>query len=92
MREKRRSKVKFEDDYPRLNPDIAVGSRCKGKRRPMLTVDEKIEIIHKVYVAHEYMKDVAKQYRVGISVVQSLVSKARTNPGFVDDLAGKGEE
>ena len=58
----------------------------------MLTVDEKIDILYKIFVVHEYMKDVAKEYRISINVVQSLVSKARGNPRYLDDISTKAEE
>ena len=61
--------MKIENQYPKINPDTPIKSRCRGCRRPKLTVEEKIDIIYKVFVAYEYMKDVAKEFRVSMNVV-----------------------
>ena len=89
MRERRRKKVRFWDEYPLLNPDTPLNSRHRGRRRPALTVAEKIEIVHKVIVEYEYQQDVAKEFRVSRYVVQALVNKARKNKDFIDELVAK---
>ena len=64
MKDKKRKKVILEEMYPLLNPDVPYRSRFKGRRRPPLTVAEKIDIVYKVLVDYEYHQDVAKEYRI----------------------------
>ena len=52
----------------------------------MLSVDEKICIVHKVLVGFEHQQEVAKRYRISPSHVARLVCKARKKPEFVREL------
>ena len=69
MRDRRRQKVRFGDEYPLLNPDIPIQDRYKGKRRPLLNVQDKVEILYKMLVEYEYQEEVAKEFRVSKYVV-----------------------
>ena len=92
MTERRRKKVIFGDEYPLLNPDTPLSSRHRGRRRPKLTVAEKLEIVHKMLVGYEHQQDVAKEFRVSRQLIQLLVNKARKKKDFVDELIAKRDE
>ena len=47
-------------------------------------------IAHKVLVQFEPQRDVAKEFRIGQSVVSKLIRKAKKNPAFFHEL--KSEE
>ena len=51
-----------------------------------MTVAEKIEIVHKVVIEHEFQKDVAREYRVKNGVINQIVRKARKRPQLLDEL------
>ena len=57
-----------------------------------MSVSEKIEIVHKMLVNHEHLKEVAREHRIGPGVVFSLVNKARKNLSFIDELMSRREE
>ena len=52
---------------------IAPGLRRRQKSRAKVTFEEKLAIAHRVLVEHEFQKDVAKEYRVSIALVSSIV-------------------
>jgi len=54
-----------------------------------LSVDDKINIVHKVLVEFKYQQDVAKEYRISLNHVSQLVHKARKKPEFLRELWGK---
>ena len=64
-------------------------ARRKGIRRPTLTQSEKLAIVHAVVVKLKKVKDVAKEYRVTVSTVGVLVSKAKRKPQFIKELFAK---
>ena len=47
-------------------------------------MSEKIDIVYKVLIDHELLKDVAREYRVGIMVVHRVVKKAQSNPRYLE--------
>ena len=61
----------------------------KGSKRPMLTQQEKLDIVHSVIVKFMLVKDVAKYFRVSYATVTMLVSKSKKNPRFIDELFAK---
>ena len=71
---------------PDFKVDTPVGSRKRRLRRGMLTVKDKIDICHRVLIAFEHHKDLAKQYRVSPFVVCCIVNKAKKNPAFLETL------
>ena len=77
-------KSDFEDleQYPVKEPSAR--GRRKTKR-PALTTAEKIQIINKVMVQHEYQADVARRHRITPSYVSWLYNQAIKNRGFLDD-------
>ena len=54
-------------------------------------MQEKISIAHQVLVQFQHQKDVAKEYRIGQSVVTKLIKKTRSNAAFFEELMAKDE-
>ena len=51
----------------------------RGKHRPVLKPEEKVEIPNAVLVLFEKQKEVAKQYRVSPSTFCQIVAKTKKN-------------
>ena len=58
-------------------------SRKRGKRRPKLSLSEKIGVVHRVIINNHMVKDVAKEFRISQCYVSQLVQKTRRNPKFL---------
>jgi len=56
--------------------------RKKSKRRPKLTIKEKIMIVHKVIHEHHSEMEVAKEYRITRQYVSYLCMKTTRNPKY----------
>ncbi len=56
-----------------------------------MSLQEKIAIAHQVLVQFQHHKNVAKEYRIGQSVITKLIKKARSNAAFFEELMAKGE-
>ena len=52
----------------------------------MLTVAEKLDIVHDAIVKQLLWKDIAKEHRVSISVIAQLISKAKKKPEFIREI------
>ena len=63
--------------------------RKKGCRRPTLTVDEKLKIVHAAIVKQLLWKEIAKEHRVSVATVGMLVGKAKKNPRFIAEIHDK---
>ena len=63
--------------------------RKKGCRRPTLTVDEKLTIVHAAIVKQLLWKDIAKEQRVSVATIGMLVGKAKKNPSFISEIHNK---
>ena len=70
---------------------VPIGMRKKSKRRGPLSLQEKVGIAHKVLIQFKHQKDVAKEYRVGQSVITKLIKKARSNAAFFEELMAKDD-
>ena len=81
--------IKTMLSQPDFKEPVPIGMRRRSRRRAVLSVDEKINIVHKVLVEFEYQKDVAKEYRISIQTVSTLVSKAKKKPEFLRELWDK---
>ena len=57
-----------------------------------MTVVEKVEIVHKVLVDHQLEREVAREHRVGVTVVHRLARKAGTNSNFLQELISQRDE
>ena len=62
--------AKVEDE---IKEDIPIASRRKGRKRPVLTTSEKIDIVHQAIVEKLPFKEIAKEHRVSIGTVSQLV-------------------
>ena len=66
--------------------------RKKGKKRPKLTNQDKIAIIHKVLIEHVPALEIAKEYRISYAYVSLLASKAKKTPDFLREVISVEEE
>ena len=57
-----------------------------------LTLGDKIDILHSIYIDKETHKDAARKHFVKLALVQSLVTKAKRNKNFLADLRAEKEE
>ena len=55
-------------------------------------MDEQIEIGHKVLIQGEFIKDVAKEYRISVSHVSSIVKNIKDDPDHLRKNMRKREE
>ena len=92
---RQRGEVKDIESEMASLPDFAeqvpIGMRKKSKRRGPLSLQEKVSIAHQVLVQFQHQRDVAKEYRIGQSVVTKLIKKAKSNAAFFEELMAKGE-
>ena len=68
------------------------GRRKRLKKRGLLTVAEKIHIVHKVLVDHEKQNEVAREFRVGAVTVNQLVRKVEKKQLLLDEVILKQGE
>ena len=80
-----------ELSLPDFIEDVPIGARKKTKGRGPLKLKDKIEIAHKVLVQFLPYSDVAKEYRIGQSVICKLIKKAKDNPAFLEELQAMEE-
>ena len=62
-------------------------ARKRGSRRPKLTTQDKIQIVHKILYQHHSVKEVAKEFRISQPYASILATKAKRKPGFLAELA-----
>ena len=72
-----------------LEEQVPIPNRKKGKKRPILGTTEKIDIVHQAIVQLLPWKDIAKEHRVSVSSVSNLVTKAKKNPEFIEEVYEK---
>ena len=65
---------------------VSPSCRRRGSKRAKLTVGQKIKIVHKVIHWKVLVQDVAKEFRITSPYVSNLVSKARRNPKFLEEM------
>jgi hypothetical protein len=75
-------KVPVEDTEQREN----TGKSYKGRSQSQLTLEDKIAILHSIFVDHESYRDAARKHWVKQSLVQTLVIKAKRNKHFLAEL------
>ena len=79
--------VKTDDvDMPTVTP---IMNRKKGSRRPVLTVGEKLTILHQAIVQKLPWKEIAKEHRVSKSNVNRLVRLSKKKPKFLEEIHAK---
>ena len=71
---------------PNFQEPVPDGKRRRLKNRRPLSTQDRICIVHKVYVEHEKHADVAREYRVSTQVVASLMLRARRNHAFLREI------
>jgi predicted transcriptional regulator len=65
---------------------VPIDSRQRSRKRVKLTTLQKIRIVHQVMHLKHSQTDVAREYRVTKSAISSLVSKARHNKEFLEEI------
>ena len=58
----------------------------------MLTIEERIQIVHDILVKHRLMRDVAAENQISISLVSSLAKKASRNRMYFKELISGMDE
>ena len=81
--------VKSTAEDIELSQQIPAGRRRKSKTQGPLPMSAKVSMAYKVLVEGETQIAVAKDFRVGTSVVNLLVSKLRKNKCILDELNDK---
>ena len=72
--------------------DVAPGLRRRRQvRKSCLTLEEKLDIAHRVIVCREAQKELAQEYRVSQLVVSVLVGKVRKKPSLLAELLSERE-
>ena len=77
---------------PDIDERVAVGRRQRSKRRGPVTLNEKIDIVHRVLIGFEKHADVARELRVAPSVVAMVIYKAKQKKEVLRELLNKREE
>ena len=85
-----KGKVLQPRDSTLINIQTPIPQR-RVRKPKRLTLQEKVDVVHRVLVSHEKHADVAKMYRVRSSVVGQLLSKAKKKPAFLGELVHKEE-
>ena len=70
----------------------AIDSRKKGGRRGKLSLDQWIDIVFQVIIAHAPTREVAKKHKITESYVTKMCSKARKKPEFLRELLEKKDQ
>jgi hypothetical protein len=66
--------------------DLSIKDYKRGRRRPTLTQQEKLEIAHQCIVGQRKWADVAKEHRVSVGTVSMLVTKVKRKPQVISEL------
>jgi hypothetical protein len=69
-----------EDSGSSWNPKIKRRALCK------ISLEEKIEILHRVLIKNEAQREVAIAMRVKAPMICALVRKAKRNGDFIQEL------
>ena len=77
---------------PDFKEVLPPGLRKPTQGHKRLSVPEKLAILHKVLVLFELQKDVAKEFRLRVQVVSSLVCKVKNNPKLLNELVAHQED
>ena len=77
---------------PDIDERVAVGRRQRSKRRGPVTLNEKIDIVHRVLIGFEKHADIARELRVAPSVVAMVIYKAKQKKEVLRELLNKREE
>ena len=78
--------LKERQKRPELQSDTPPGLRRHIKKSKPLSLDQKLELVHRAIVDGETNKDLAKDFRVSQQVVSLLVSKVRKKPSMLSEL------
>ena len=65
--------------------------RKKHKSR-RLTPSDIVEIVHRVFIEHEYQTDLAREYHVLVQTVCRLVNKVKKQPTLLSELLAAHSE
>ena len=90
--EVRQNKLLADDDFNEWHEPVAPALKRKLKKKPPLTPQDKVAIALKVLVDFDKLAEVAKEFRVSVSYISSIVSKIKKNKAAFDELYAKMEE
>ena len=73
--------------HPSEYKDVtSFASRKRTNRRPTLTVMDRINIAHRVFIQGYMHEDVAKEFRITRQCVTNIIRKASKNPKFLAEM------
>ena len=88
----RQNKLLNDDSFNEWHEPVAPALKRKLKKKPPLTPQDKVAIALKVLVDFDKLAEVAKEFRVSVSYISSIVSKIKKNKAAFDELYAKMEE
>jgi len=87
---KRRAYLKVVGDREKQSNEFksvtTIHRRKRSRKGKKLTLEEKIEISHKVICQGELQADVAKEYRLSKTYVSNIVNRSWKNPKYIGEL------
>ena len=69
--------------------EVPIMSRKISRKRSALCAQQKINIVHQAIVQCLPFKDIAKEHRISVNVINKLVGKARKKPKFIAEINAK---
>ena len=90
--EVRQNKLRNEDKENEWLEFTSPLLKRKKKKKPPVSIADKVSIACKVLIDFEKVADVAKEFRVSVSYISSIVSKIKKNKKAFDELHEKHEE
>ena len=67
-------------------------ARKPGHGRHRISTKDKVDIVHKLFIKHYPLAEVAKEYRISKAYACNLMSKARKNPKFLEEITSFEQE
>ena len=68
-------------------PELSLDTSSRARRKLCeLNFPEKLDIVYRVCIKFQPVKDVAYLFRVSVAVVRSLVRKSEKNLSFLSDI------
>ena len=90
--EVRQNKLRNEDRENEWLEFTSPLHKRKKKKKPPVSLDEKVSIACKILIDFEKAADVAKEFRVSVPYVSTIVSKIKKNKKAFDELYEKHQD
>ena len=90
--EVRQNKLRKEDRENEWLEFTSPMHKRKMKKKPPVSLPDKVSIACKILIDFEKAADVAKEFRISVSYVSTIVSKIKKNKKAFDELYEKHED